>query len=134
MKKIIIIALLGMVSLGAKAQTFTATNNEFCDVSVTPVCYDPHTCSIVSSDPPVLIPCCGGTASVTTSSCTPGMTPAFEICWQSTLCTGGICTIVDATSAGCYPSPAKLAPCSDCIQPPSQGLVDCDYISTLTIH
>lgn len=117
MKKVLILALLGISSFGAKAQTYTITNNENCALTFTAICVDPSTCAIVSTGSSVTVTGSGGTGTLVASRCTGSAIPAWEVCWATPPCNTDCTNFpVDpgTAPASCYPGPYLHGILSDC--------------------
>jgi|GEM_PF-1590820 len=107
MKKIFILALLGLASVNAKAQNYSVTNGESCDITFTAVCIDPASCGIVSTGSSATITA-GGTGSITAIHCSGSNVQAWQACWSAPGCSATCTTFPlnpGTAPASCYPGP-----------------------------
>lgn len=124
-------AILGLGSFGAKAQTYTIQNNENCDITVTAWCSDITTCKKSMIVGPISVPF-GTSGMITPAACGASGEVTFEVCWNSSLCSPQPCvTFTTVCNPHCNPtigicgapSSVTLPGCSDCSSPNPNGTI-----------
>ncbi len=117
MKKGLIVALLCILGIAAKAQNIV--NNTRCDITITPVCYNPTTCAYTTCGTTVVVTA-GSTVAIPACLCPVSSNyQGYSICWLSTSSLCGPCVTLGACGMSSYPCPdfqptARLSSCDNC--------------------
>jgi hypothetical protein len=115
MKKLIFLTLFVVFGITqAFATPDEVINHTGCTIVVTPVCYDPATCTITSMGTSVTVPA-GQTIGITNMPCPYW---GYLVCWAGPGCSGTCATV--AANAGPFPCPnfqpiATLPACTPCM-------------------
>ena len=117
MKQLLMIAVMAIVSLSAKAQF--AHNGSACDVEYREVCIDvsgaPGGCSITNVGPWISVPAFT-MVWLTPSGCAPPDQVAFEVRYDpaTTGCSASIIVKQPFTPCSAFPVNGSLGPCAPC--------------------
>ena len=114
MKKLLFLALLCLSFVAAQAANIF--NKTGCPIKITPVCYDPVTCTSFPCGPVIVVPPGAVLPLPPPCACPVPFLQGYTVCWQTPPC-AGICTNVsDAAGGPCanFPIQSMLPPCPPC--------------------
>ena len=119
MKQMIVLAILVLGCMSAKAQFIR--NNTNCPVDVSVFCYDPMTCASTPSCTTVSLPA-GAIVPLPSCSCMPPMIDGYEV--RFTTC--GPTPSVSVGNPPCFPPALPVPGCAQCVGNAMWNGVDLD--------